>query len=264
VRFVDQSDSKALQTALNGAHLVLIETPSNPLMRLIDIAAICEQAKAAGAKIMVDNTFLSPARQQPLALGADFAMHSTTKFLNGHSDVIGGAVVSASADDAEQIAWWANNSGITGAPFDAWLTLRGLRTLFVRVDAAENNAKALVELLSTHAAIEEVYFPGLKTNTDLMERQQSGPGAMLSFRIKGGLPAAKAVCENVSLFQFAESLGGTESLLCHPATMTHRGMNAEARKIAGVDDNLLRISAGIEATDDLLVNLQHALAQIPA
>ena len=261
VRFVDQTDDDALADALEGAALVLVETPSNPLMRLVDIEAVCARSHEAGAKVMADNTFLSPARQRPLKLGADFVVHSTTKFLNGHSDVVGGAVVARDAGDAEQMEWWANNTGVTGAPFDSWLTLRGLRTLFVRMDAAEANAIALVERLQGHEAVERVHFPGLGDDAVLMGHQQSGPGAMLSFELRGGREAARAVCEAVGVFRFAESLGGTESLICHPATMTHRGMSAEARAEAGVGDSLLRISAGIEGMSDLVDDLEQALVR---
>ena len=258
VRFVDQTDEEAFATAVQGARLVLIETPSNPLMRLYDIARLSEIAHEAGAQVAVDNTFLSPARQQPLRLGADYVMHSTTKFLNGHSDVIGGAVVSKSKDDAEHLAWWANNKGVTASPFDCWLTLRGMRTLFVRMDAAEANAIALVRFLESHRAVERVHFP----SGQLMEAQQSGPGAMVSFDLRGGRDAAKRVCESLEVFRFAESLGGTESLLCHPATMTHRGMGEAAQHEAGIGQGLLRVSAGIEAADDLLADIEQALAKI--
>ena len=258
VRFVDQTDESAFAEAVKGARLVLIETPSNPLMRLYDIARLSEIAHDAGAQVAVDNTFLSPARQQPLSLGADYVMHSTTKFLNGHSDVIGGAVVSKAKDDAEHLAWWANNKGVTASPFDCWLTLRGMRTLFVRVDAAEANAVAIADYLRGHDAVEQVRFP----SGQLMDKQQSGPGAMVSFDLRGGREAAKSVCEALRVFRFAESLGGTESLLCHPATMTHRGMGEAAQLDAGIGQGLLRVSAGIEAADDLLQDLEQALASI--
>ena len=259
VRFVDQTDEAAFGRAVEGARLVLIETPSNPLMRLYDIARLSEIAREAGAQVAVDNTFLSPARQRPLALGADFVMHSTTKFLNGHSDVIGGAVVSKTPEDAEHLAWWANNKGVTASPFDCWLCLRGMRTLFVRIAAAEANAIAIRDYLETHPAVATVHFP----SGELSERQQSGPGAMLSFDLTGGRDAARGVCEALRVFRFAESLGGTESLLCHPATMTHRGMGEAAQREAGIGQGLLRVSAGIEGLDDLLADLEQALAQIP-
>ncbi|WP_409432816.1 cystathionine gamma-synthase [Litorimonas sp. RW-G-Af-16] len=265
VIFVDQNDPKALDAAIaQQPKLIMIETPSNPLMRLVDIAAICKAAKKVGAQVSVDNTFLSPARQLPLDLGADFVIHSTTKYLNGHSDVIGGCLVAKTAEHAEQLAWWANCTGVTGAPFDSYLTLRGMRTLFARMDIAERNTQAIAKFLHKHKAVEAVYYPGLRSDPGhkLMKRQQSGPGAMLSFTLKGGRDAARVFLENIEVFQMAESLGGVESLICHPATMTHRGMADEAREIAGIGDNLVRLSVGIEAEDDLIAALKNILVQI--
>lgn len=263
--FVDQSDAKALAAAMEQKpSLILIETPSNPLMRLVDIRAICKAAKNIGALVAVDNTFLSPARQLPLALGADFAIHSTTKYLNGHSDVVGGCIVAKTPEDFEQLGWWANCTGVTGAPFDAFLTLRGMRTLHARMDIAESNALTLAKFLKKHKAVDHVYYPGLRSDAGykLMKKQQSGPGAMLSFEVKGGREAAKAVLENTSLFQLAESLGGVESLICHPATMTHRAMEPEARDIAGIKDTLIRISVGLEDINDLTGDLKGALSAV--
>jgi len=263
--FADQSDLKALAAAMDQKPaLILIETPSNPLMRLVDIAAISKLAHNIGALVAVDNTFLSPARQMPLALGADFAIHSTTKYLNGHSDVVGGCIVAKTTEHAEQLGWWANCTGVTGSPFDSFMTLRGMRTLHARMDMAESNAIALAKFLKKHKAVEHVYYPGLHSDAgyELMKTQQSGPGAMLSFDVKGGREAAKAVLENTSLFQLAESLGGVESLICHPATMTHRGMEPEARDIAGIKDTLIRISVGLETESDLITDLSESLALI--
>jgi len=237
VLFIDQNDPVALAAALRQKpKLVLIETPSNPLMRLVDIAAISHSAHKVGAKVVVDNTFLSPARQTPLALGADFVIHSTTKYLNGHSDVVGGCCVAKTKEDADKLAWWANCTGVTGSPFDSYMTLRGMRTLFARMDIAEQSAMAIASFLESHKAVEAVYYPGLESNSGyaLMQRQQTGPGAMLSFTLKGGEAAVATLLENTSLFQLAESLGGTESLICHPATMTHRGMDAEARHMENI------------------------------
>ncbi len=265
VEFVDQNDPDALKTALaKNPKLVLIETPSNPLMRLVDIKAISAAAKGVSALIAVDNTFLSPARQLPLSLGADFVIHSTTKYLNGHSDVVGGCIVSKSAETAEEIAWWANCTGVTGSPFDSYQTLRGLRTLFARMDAAESSAMAIAKWLKKQKKVSHVYYPGLRSDPGhkLMKQQQSGPGAMISFELAGGQEAVKAVLENIELFQLAESLGGVESLICHPASMTHRGMEESAREIAGIKDNLLRLSVGIEAQDDLIAALKHIFALI--
>ena len=265
VEFVDQGDSKALALAIaNKPKLVLIETPSNPLMRLVDIAAISKSAKAVGAIVMVDNTFLSPARQRPIALGADIVVHSTTKYLNGHSDIVGGAVVAKTAELAEQLAWWANCIGVTGAAFDSYQTLRGLRTLALRMDAAEGNAKAIAKMLSKHKAVSKVFYPGLRSDPGykLMKAQQDGPGAMLSFELKGGGEAAVKLAESVALFQLAASLGGVESLICQPSTMTHRGMEETARLEAGITDSLLRLSVGIEDEQDLINALQQGLSSI--
>ena len=259
VDFIDQSNLEAVRDAITPqTAVILIETPSNPLMRLTDVAAVCDMARAVGALSVVDNTFLSPLRQQPLALGADMALQSTTKYLNGHSDVVGGVVVAGTDALAEKLAWWANAAGLTGSPFDSYQTLRGLRTLALRVNAAEDNAQALVAALRTHGRVTKVYYP----DAGLALSQQSGPGAMLSFCVDGGADAAAAFLKNISLFRLAASLGGVESLICQPATMTHRGMSPEARAAAGLDETLIRVSTGIEAKDDLLNAMQAALASI--
>jgi len=263
--FIDQSDESAIKTAIKLVpKIILIETPSNPLMQLVDIKAICKAAKEVGALVVVDNTFLSPARQLPLELGADIVVHSTTKYLNGHSDVVGGCLVANTEELGEDLAWWANCAGVTGAPFDSFMTLRGLRTLHARMDIAEANAIKIANFLSKHKAVETVYYPGLKSDPGfkLMKKQQSGPGAMLSFEVKGGIEAVKTVLENTSVFQLAESLGGVESLICHPATMTHRGMEPEARQIAGIKETLIRLSVGIEDEKDLLGDLKASLSTI--
>jgi cystathionine gamma-synthase len=241
--------------------LVLIETPSNPLMRIVDIAEIAGQAKAAGALVAVDNTFLSPALQRPIALGADYVIHSTTKYLNGHSDVIGGAVVAATADHAAALRAWANVTGVAGSPFDAWLTLRGLRTLFARMERQQKTAGAIAAFLAKHPLVGAVHYPGLATHAGhaLAARQQSGFGAMLSFELHGGPAALRRFTEHVRVFTLAESLGGVESLVAHPATMTHADMGEAARQIAGITDNLLRLSVGLEHEDDLLADLERAL-----
>ncbi len=263
VAFVDQADDAALAAALaQGAALLLIESPSNPLMRLVDIAALSGKAHAAGARVAVDNTFLSPAVQRPLALGADYVVHSTTKFLNGHSDVIGGAVIAADPDEALALRQWANVVGSTGSPFDAWATLRGLRTLFARMDHQQRNAMAVATFLAGHPAVEVVHYPGLSTHPghQLAQRQQQGFGAMLSFELKGGVAAVRRFVDAVRVFTLAESLGGVESLVAHPATMTHADMGAEARAIAGISDSLLRLSIGLESSDDLIAGLADGLA----
>lgn len=254
--FVDQTDPTNVEKVLSAdTALVMIESPSNPLMRLTDIAQLCDIARNAGALSVVDNTFLSPLRQQPLALGADMALQSTTKYLNGHSDVVGGVVVAKSEALHEKLTWWANAAGLTGSPFDSYQTLRGLRTLALRMDAAETNAKAIATFLRDHPNVTQVYYP----DAGLAKTQQSGPGAMLSFRVAGGAPAAANIMQSVHLFRLAASLGGVESLICQPATMTHRGMEPEARLAAGLDESLIRISTGIEGTDDLIHDLEVAL-----
>jgi cystathionine gamma-synthase len=261
VAFVDQADRDALAAALDrGPALVLIETPSNPLMRTVDIRAIAAMAKTAGAKVAVDNTFLSPALQRPIPLGADFVVHSTTKYLNGHSDVVGGAVIAAAETDLAELKAWANITGVTGSPFDAYLTLRGLRTLFPRIERQQQTAAAVARFLAGHGAVAAVHYPGLASHPghEIAASQQSGFGAMLSFEIRGGVAAVRRFVETVAVFTLAESLGGVESLIAHPATMTHAGMGAEARRVAGIGDSLLRLSIGLESEADLLGDLQRA------
>jgi cystathionine gamma-synthase len=267
LRLVDQGDEVAFAGALeHKPALVLIETPSNPLMRVVDISALAAKAKAAGAEVAVDNTFLSPAIQRPIALGADYAIHSTTKYLNGHSDVIGGAVVAADPVQVERLRHWANVVGSSGAPFDAWLTLRGLRTLFVRLDQQQRSAMAIAIYLERHPAVTRVHYPGLASNPGhaIAARQQSGFGAMLSFELRGGVEAVRRFIGAIRTFTLAESLGGVESLVAHPATMTHADMGAEARAIAGISDGLLRLSVGLEAEQDLIAGLDLGLAACDA
>jgi cystathionine gamma-synthase len=262
VAFVDQTDSAALRAVCSRKpKLILVETPSNPLLRIVDIAAVAEAARACGALLAVDNTFLSPALQQPIALGADIVIHSTTKYLNGHSDVVGGAVVAREPEIAEQLAWWANCLGITGAPFDAYLTLRGVRSLHARMEQHEKNARILAELLDEHAAVERVYYPGLDQHPghDIAARQQSGFGGMLSFEIAGGEAAVGAFVQSLKFFSLAESLGGVESLVCHPQSMTHAAVDRETLEDAGIHANLVRLSVGIECSEDLVVDVLQAL-----
>jgi cystathionine gamma-synthase len=263
--FADQGDAAALTAALDRRpKLVLIETPSNPLMRVVDIRATAQRAKKAGAKIAVDNTFLSPALQRPLALGADFVIHSTTKYISGHSDVVGGAVIAADQADVEALSHWANVTGTAGAPFDAYLTLRGLRTLFPRLERQQANAMAVAQFLVDHPSVAAVHYPGLESDPghSLAAAQQDGFGAMLSVELRGGVDAIRRFIEAVEVFTLAESLGGVESLVAHPATMTHSGMGAEARGAAGITDSLIRLSVGLEAKTDLIADLEHALAAI--
>jgi cystathionine gamma-synthase len=264
VAFVDQGDPDAVEAALagGGAALLWIETPSNPLMRVVDIEALTKRAKAHGARVAVDNTFLSPLLQKPLAFGADFVVHSTTKYLNGHSDVVGGAVIAASEEDAAQLTWWANCTGVTGAPFDSWLTLRGLRTLSVRLERQQATAGELAKRLAQHAAVRRVHYPGLETHPThaIAAKQQTGFGAMLSFEIAApAATAAPAFVSAIRRFTLAESLGGVESLVAHPATMTHASMAPEARAKAGFDDHLFRLSIGLEHVEDLWADLGAAL-----
>jgi cystathionine gamma-synthase len=265
VEFVDYGNADALRASLSiPAALVWVETPSNPLLRITDIRAVAAAAKAVGALIVVDNTFMSPVLQQPLQLGADVVVHSTTKYLNGHSDVVGGAVVAAREDLHQQFAWWANALGMTGAAFDSFLTLRGIRTLHARMALHESNAVALASHLATAPGVRKVYYPGLSTHPGhvLAKTQQSGFGAMLSIELDGGVPAVERFVGALELFSLAESLGGVESLIAHPATMTHAAMEPAARAAAGLVDGLLRLSIGIEAIEDLRADLDSGLAAL--
>ncbi|WP_462146205.1 cystathionine gamma-synthase [Pseudoalteromonas gelatinilytica] len=237
--------------------LIWIETPSNPILRLTDIKAITRIAKQCGALVAADNTFLSPALQNPIEFGVDIVVHSTTKYINGHSDVVGGAVIAATQELGDELAWWANNIGITGAPFDSYLTLRGLRTLNVRLKQHQENAFAIAEYLENSPYVSQVYYPGLASHPqhELAKAQQRGFGGMVSFDIKGDINDAAAFLTSLKDFSLAESLGGVESLICHPATMTHAGMEPKARLEAGVGDTLIRISVGIEDVKDLIADL---------
>ena len=241
--------------------MVWLETPSNPLLRISDIESVAQVCRQLDALLVVDNTFLSPALQQPITLGANIVVHSTTKYLNGHSDVVGGAVVASSEELGERLAWWANCLGVTGSPFDAYLTLRGIRTLHARLAVHQSNANALVQLLLEHPAVRQVYYPGLITHPghQIACKQQNNYGAMISFELIGGRAAASRFLDALRYFSLAESLGGVESLIAHPATMTHAAMTPEARHIAGISEDLLRISVGIEAIEDLTSDLVLAL-----
>ncbi len=258
VEFIDFGSAASMALAFaSAADLVLIETPSNPLLRVTDIKAVSAAAHKIGARVMVDNTFLSPLFQQPLTLGADFVVHSTTKYLNGHSDVVGGVVVASKSEDAQQLIWWANSLGLTGAPFDSFLILRGLRTLKLRMLAHEKNANSLACWLVSQKAVQKVFYPGLITHPqhELAKRQQKGFGGMISFELRGGTLAVQQFVSALKLFSLAESLGGVESLVAHPATMTHAAMSPEARAAAGLTDGLLRLSVGIEELQDLKTDL---------
>lgn len=260
LKFIDTYDSAALDEAFTEKpRMVLVESPSNPVMRIADIEDIARRAHKHDALVVCDNTFLSPMLQQPFGLGVDIIYHSTTKFLNGHSDVVGGSVI---VKDDEQLLvdlnLWNNSLGTIGAPFDSYMTLRGLRTLEVRVHRAEENTSKIAEFLDQHEKVPTVYYPGLPSHPghEIAKKQQEGFGAMLSFELEGDLDAFLGALETFSL---AQSLGGTESLINHPASMTHVSMGAEARAKAGVTDNLLRLSVGIEHIDDLISDLKTAL-----
>lgn len=244
--------------------MVWIETPSNPLLRITDIEAISAAAHDAGALVVVDNTFLSPVGQSPLALGADIVLHSTTKYINGHSDVVGGALVARDAGLAEELAWWANCLGLTGSPFDSFQALRGLRTLSVRYGRHEENARSVVDFLSSHPCVAAVYYPGLSDHPghDVAARQQKSFGAMVSFEVNADTGKVRELLERLRLFTLAESLGGVESLVAHPATMTHAAMSADDQEAAGIGPGLLRLSVGIEDGDDLVADLASALEAI--
>ncbi len=261
VLFVDQSNEQALAQALaQKPKLILLETPSNPLVRVVDIEKICQQAKEINALVAVDNTFLTPIFQKPLTLGADFVIHSTTKFINGHSDVIGGVVISKSEEHTQELAWWGNCIGATGTPFDSYLTLRGVRTLGARMRVHEESSLAILNYLKSQSLIKTIYHPSLPEHLghDIAKKQQQGFGSMLSFEFAGSYEQLKYFVGELELFSLAESLGGVESLICHPATMTHRAMGEEALAEAGVSLQLLRLSVGLEDANDLIADLDQA------
>lgn len=261
VLFIDQGDEKALAEAMaQNPKLVLIESPSNPLLRVVDIEKICQAAHQAGALTVVDNTFLSPILQQPISLGADIVIHSCTKYLNGHSDVVAGVVITKDDELGVEMVWWANNIGVTAAAFDSYLLLRGLRTLAPRMRQQQINADAVVAYLQQQPQVKKLYHPSLPDNQghEIACKQQSGFGAMLSFELAGDEQTMRRFLAALDLFTLAESLGGVESLISHAATMTHAGMVEEARKAAGISDSLLRISVGIEDSEDLIADLEQA------
>jgi len=262
VLFIDQTDKAALDTAFaKSPKMVLIETPSNPLLRITDIADVVARAKKAGALTAIDNTFMSPVLQQPLALGCDIVIHSTTKYINGHSDIVGGAVVAKDASLGDELAWWANCTGVIGAPFDSFMTLRGVRTLSVRMERQQATAGALAERLDADPRVARVYYPGLKSHPDheIAARQQNGFGAMLSAELVSDADTDKFLVA-LNVITLAESLGGFESLVCLPDSMTHAGMAPEARLEAGITPTLARFSIGLEDEADLWADLDAALA----
>ena len=256
--FIDQNDDAAFAAAMeNKPTLLWIETPSNPLLRIVDIADRAARARAAGASVLADNTLLTPCRQRPLDLGCDLVLHSTTKALNGHADLFGGALLTGDADLLERMKWWANAAGLSGSAQDASQILRGLRTLPLRINRQEATARGIASWLHTHPSVSEVNFPGLETfqGKALADRQQSGPGFMVSFRLEGGDAATGAFLAGLRLITLASSLGGFATLICKPSTMTHRGMPEEAQLEAGIHNNLLRLSVGLEEADDLIADL---------
>ena len=263
VEFVNQTDLVILRAtcAEIKPKIILTESPSNPLLRIADLTAIREIATECGALFAVDNTFLSPALQNPIDFGADLVIHSTTKYINGHSDVVGGAIIAATDELAEQCAYWANVIGITGAPFDSFMTLRGIRTLQPRIRQHEESATLVANVLCEQINVEQVFYPGLEDHAghDIARRQQRGFGGMVSFEIAGGEAAVRAFVENLSYFSLAESLGGVESLVCHPASMTHAPVSEERKAAAGVTPTLIRLSVGLEDADDLISDLLQGL-----
>ncbi len=262
-RFSDFHDLETLrrECRLHRPRMLWVETPSNPLLRVTDIRRIVQIARECGALLVVDNTFMTPLGQRPLALGADIVVHSTTKYINGHSDVVGGAVIARDAALVEDLAWWANCVGSTASPYDCSQVLRGLRTLGARWRCHQENAQVLAEALAAHPAVAQIHYPGLKQHVDhdLARQQQLGFGAIISFELVGGLDAAERFVEGLGLFTLAESLGGVESLVCHPATMTHAAMSEEARRRAGIGEGLLRLSVGIEDPGDLAADVRRGL-----
>jgi cystathionine gamma-synthase len=241
--------------------MVWIETPSNPLLRITDLEAVIAAAHAAGALAVADNTFLSPALQRPIQFGADIVVHSTTKYINGHSDVVGGAAIARDAAVLEELQFWANALGATGSPFDSYLTLRGIRTLNARMRIHQENAAMLADLLASHPAVAKVHYPGLSDHPGhaIAARQQDGFGAMLSFELRGGEQAARAFVDGLSCVTLAESLGGVESLIAYPVAMSHATVDEDVRERAGIGPGLLRLSLGIEHIDDLAADVAAAL-----
>ncbi len=260
--FVDMADPENVRKAITPATKgIWIETPSNPLLNLVDITAVTAIARDGGLVTIADNTFMSPFLQRPFEFGVDVVLHSTTKYLNGHSDVVGGCVVTRHKAHAERLAYIVNALGVACSPFDAWLVLRGIKTLVPRMQAHERNAQAVARMLSEHPAVERVYYPGLATHPrhDLARRQQKGFGGMVSFDVRGGRAEAERVLCHTRLFALAESLGGVESLIAYPETMSHASISIEARRAAGITEKTVRLSIGIEHPDDLVADLRNAL-----
>ncbi len=262
--FVDMTNEKAYSEAFHAnTKMVWIETPTNPMLKIIDIAKCASVAKNKKALVVVDNTFMSPYLQKPFSLGADIVLHSATKYLNGHSDIVGGITVVKDKALADRIYFLQNSIGAVAGPMDSWLAMRGLKTLHVRMDRHEENAKAIVEMLTKHKQVEKVIYPGLENHPGhkIARTQMSGFGGMISFVAKGGLEKAKCIVEGTKIFALAESLGGVESLIEHPAIMTHASVPVENRRKLGIDDGFIRLSVGIENKNDLIADIEEALAK---
>jgi cystathionine gamma-lyase len=265
-KFVDTTNLKNLEKEIDSFKpaLVWLETPTNPLLKISDIAAVSALAKKVNAMVVVDNTFMSPFFQNPLDQGADIVLHSMTKFINGHSDVVGGAMMFNSDEIRQKLFFYQNAIGPCQSPFDSWLVLRGIKTLAVRMKAHEKNAIKISNYLENHAKVEKVVYPGLKSHPqyELAKKQMKGSGGMITFFLKGGIDESRRFLENVKLFALAESLGGVESLVDHPAIMTHASIPKEVREQLGIHDNLIRLSVGIEDCDDLIADLERAFSKV--
>ena len=260
--FVDMRDPANIAAAVQPQTCcIYIETPSNPLLKIVDIAAVVEIAKKANVLTIIDNTFMSPYFQRPLDMGVDIVIHSTTKYLNGHSDVVGGCVISRTQEHADRFSFLTNAMGLACSPFDAWLVLRGIKTLAPRMESHQRNAMALAQMLAEHPEVEKVYYPGLESHEghELAKQQMTGFGGIVSFDVKGGIPAANRVLTKTKLYATAVSLGGIESLIEHPATMSHASTTPEGRAEAGITDGTIRLSVGIEHPADLIADLKQAL-----
>ena len=266
IKHINTTDIESVKNELNSfkPDLVWIESPTNPMLQISDIKAICNSAHIVGAKVVVDNTFMSPYFQNPLDLGADMVMHSLTKYINGHSDVVGGAIMLNDCAQYEKLWYLQNSIGPSQSPFDSWLVLRGVKTLSARMRAHEENAIKIADFLIEHPNVEKVIYPGLKSHPqhELAKSQMNGFGGMLSLYIKGGLSESNKFLKQLSLFTLAESLGGVESLIEHPAIMTHASVPVKERNELGITDNFIRISVGIEDIDDLKADLKQALDAI--
>jgi len=262
--YVDTSDALNVEAAIRpNTKMVFLETPTNPIMTVTDLKEVSEISHRAGARVVCDNTFMSPYLQRPLELGCDIVVHSTTKYLNGHSDGVGGIVVLNDEQDAEWIGFVQNSAGAILSPFDSWLVMRGTKTLALRMEQHDKSGRAVAAFLEEHPKVQKVYYPGSASHPQhaLARRQQHGFGGMVAFDV-GSLEAARTVLESVKLCTLAESLGGVETLISHPATMTHASVDEAKRRRLGITDGLVRISVGIEDTDDIIADLDQALEKL--